>query len=50
MSLTKEELKLLLEKVAEAYEKAGKKIQTAVLYSEDEEEVLIDNRKDEEIN
>lgn len=50
-----EELKEILEAIAEAFEKAGKKIQTAIKVTDIEDgkivgETLIDNREDKEIN
>ena len=49
-SLTKEELKKIIEAVAEAYKKAGKEIKTATMIQGDDKEILIDNRKPEENN
>jgi hypothetical protein len=53
--LTEEELKKILEAYAEACEKAGKKIKTAVQVTgvkdgEIEGELLIDNRDKEDLN
>lgn len=51
MSLSKTQIQKILEAINEVYEKAGKKLETAVLVDDivDDEvvgEVLIDNRKD----
>lgn len=48
--LSKDEIKNILELLQEAYKEAGKKIQTAIVYTGDEQEILIDNRKEEDIN
>ena len=54
--MTDEELKKILALISEAYTKAGKKISTATMVDEvDEEgnvkgEIVIDNREDEEVN
>lgn len=48
--LTAEEIAEIMELIAEAYEKAGKKIETATMIQGDKQELIIDNRKPEEIN
>jgi len=50
--MTKElDLGELMKALEEAYSLAGKQIQTAVLYGETEDgDMLVDNRKEEELN
>ena len=50
--LTKEEIKEIAELIAEAYDQAGRKLETATLITGDieEAELIIDNRNEEEIN
>jgi hypothetical protein len=54
MSLSKEELKKILEAIEKAYEKAGKKIKHMALVKDvndlDSMETIIDNRDEEEIH
>jgi hypothetical protein len=48
--MTPEELKKIMELVATVYEQNGKKLKTAVLYTEDKTEIIIDNREEEDMN
>ncbi len=48
--MSEAELRKVLELLNEAYKAAGQEIQTAVLYEDDKETILIDNRDEEDIN
>ncbi len=48
--LTEDDIRRILEAVNEAYKQAGKEIKTAVLSDENGERLLIDKRKEEELN
>jgi hypothetical protein len=50
MPITREEIMKILEAYAKIKEEHGQKIQTAVLFDENGEELVLDNREPEEIN
>lgn len=45
-----EEIKKILDALEEAYAVSGKKLETAILFDGDNSQMLIDNRKEEDLN
>lgn len=50
IELTDEEIKQLVDLIAEKYQKLGKIVTTAVKFDGDDAEILIDNREDKDVN